>query len=222
MPLTPAHRHPWDLCPADARALQLALADRVELDDRFGEIALVAGVDIGFEQAGKVTRAAVAVLRLPDLALVESALARRPTDFPYVPGLLSFREIPAAIEALAALAATPDLVLCDGQGFAHPRRFGLACHLGWLLDVPCIGVAKSRLIGAFAEPGPARGTSSPLLDRDQVIGAALRSRAGVKPLLVSSGHRVGLASAIRLTLACTGRYRLPEPTRLAHQLASAR
>ena len=222
MPLTPAHRHLWDLSPADARALQLALADRVELDDRFGEIALVAGVDIGFEQAGKVTRAAVAVLRLPDLALVESALARRPTDFPYVPGLLSFREIPAAIEALAALAATPDLVLCDGQGFAHPRRFGLACHLGWLLDVPCIGVAKSRLIGAFAEPGPARGTSSPLLDRDQVIGAALRSRAGVKPLLVSSGHRVGLASAIRLTLACTGRYRLPEPTRLAHQLASAR
>ncbi len=222
MPLTPAHRPDWALSPAAARDLQARLADRVEQGDRFGSIALVAGIDIGFEQAGKVTRAAVAVLGLPELALVESALARRPTDFPYVPGLLSFREIPAALEALAALATTPDLLLCDGQGFAHPRRFGLACHLGWLVDVPCIGVAKSRLIGAFAEPGSARGAWTPLLDHDQTIGAALRSRAGVKPLFVSTGHRVGLASAIRLTLACTDRYRLPEPTRLAHQLASAR
>ena len=228
MPLTPTHHHAWDLSPAEGRELQLALAGTIELEDRFGEVALVAGVDIGFEQAGRITRAAVAVLRLPELALVESALARCPTHFPYVPGLLSFREIPAAIEALAALAATPDLLLCDGQGFAHPRRFGLACHLGRLLDVPSIGVAKSRLIGTFAEPPTAAGAWSPLLDRDplcdrdQVIGAALRSRAGVKPLFVSTGHRVGLASAIRLTLACTGRYRLPEPARHAHQLASAR
>ncbi len=228
MPLKPAHLHAWDLTPADARALQLALAGEVELEDRFGEVTLVAGVDIGFEQAGEVTRAAVAVLRLPELDLVESALARCPTRFPYVPGLLSFREIPAAIEALAALATTPDLLLCDGQGFAHPRRFGLACHLGWLLDVPAIGVAKSRLIGTFEEPASARGAWSPLLDRDllhdrdQVIGAVLRSRAGVKPLFVSIGHRVSLASALRLTLACTGPYRLPEPARYAHQLASAR
>ncbi len=222
MPLTPAHDHAWELCPAAARDLQSALADQVEIEDRFGELALVAGIDIGFEAAGKITRAAVAVLRLPELALVESALARCPTRFPYVPGLLSFREIPAAIEALVALATTPDLLLCDGQGFAHPRRFGLACHLGWLLDVPAIGVAKSRLIGAFTEPASAHGAWSPLSDRDRVIGAALRSRAGVKPLFVSSGHRVGLASALRLTLACTDRYRLPEPTRLAHQLASAR
>ena len=221
MPLRSARRQDWALSPAAARDLQLTLADRVEQGDRFGRIALVAGIDIGFEQAGTITRAAVAVLELPELALVESALARRPTDFPYVPGLLSFREIPAALEALAALAATPDLLLCDGQGFAHPRRFGLACHLGWLVDAPCIGVAKSRLIGAFAEPGPARGAWTPLCDRDQTIGAAVRSRTGVKPLFVSTGHRVGLASAIRLTLACTGRYRLPEPTRLAHQLASA-
>lgn len=222
MPLTPAHRHAWELCPAAARELQLSLADQVEQGDRFGRVALVAGIDIGFEQAGRITRAAVAVLRLPGLILVESALARRPTSFPYVPGLLSFREIPAALEALAALRSTPDLLLCDGQGFAHPRRFGLACHLGWLLDVPCIGVAKSRLIGTFAEPASAAGAWSPLLDRNQVIGAALRSRAGVRPLFVSIGHRVGLTSAVRLTLACTDRYRLPEPTRLAHQLASAR
>jgi deoxyribonuclease V len=222
VPLTPAHRHAWDLSPAAARDLQLRLADRVEQADRFGGIDLVAGIDTGFEAAGSITRAAVAVLRLPGLALIESALARRPTGFPYVPGLLSFREIPAALEALAALAAVPDLLLCDGQGFAHPRRFGFACHLGWLLDVPCIGVAKSRLIGAFAAPGPARGAWTPLLDRDQTIGAALRSRAGVKPVFVSIGHQVGLANAIRLTLACAERYRLPEPTRLAHQLASAR
>ena len=222
MPLTPVHEHPWDLSPADARALQLALADRIELADRFGAIALVAGIDIGFEQAGRVTRAAVAVLRLADLEPVERAVVRRPTDFPYIPGLLSFREIPAAVATLGTLRTTPDLLLCDGQGFAHPRRFGLACHLGWLLDVPSIGVAKSRLIGRYDEPGPERGALAPLADGDQVIGAALRSRAGVRPVLVSSGHRVGLASATRLALACTGRYRLPEPTRHAHRLASVR
>lgn len=222
MPLTPVHDHAWDLSPAEARALQLALAARTELVDRFGAIALVAGIDIGFEQAGKITRAAVAVLRLADLQAVECQVVRRPTAFPYIPGLLSFREIPAAVDALATLVTTPDLLLCDGQGFAHPRRFGLACHLGWLLDVPCIGVAKSRLIGSFDDPGPERGAWTPLLDGDQVIGAALRSRAGVRPVFVSSGHRVGLVSATRLALACTDRYRIPEPIRHAHRLASAR
>jgi len=222
MPLTPARHHAWDLSPAAARELQLSLAGQVELIDRFGDIRLVAGIDIGFEQAGKLTRAAVAVLRLPDLAAVEQQVARQPTRFPYVPGLLSFREIPAAVAALTALGATPDLLLCDGQGFAHPRRFGLACHLGWLLDVPSIGVAKSRLIGTFDEPGPERGAAAPLHDRGEVIGAALRSRTGVKPVFVSSGHRVGQSSALRLALACTGRYRVPEPLRHAHSLASAR
>jgi len=221
VPLTPVHDHAWDLSAAEARALQLTLATRTELVDRFGAIALVAGIDIGFEQAGRITRAAVAVLRLADLEAVECQVVRRPTAFPYIPGLLSFREIPAAVDALAELRTTPELLLCDGQGFAHPRRFGLACHLGWLLDVPSIGVAKSRLIGSFDEPGPERGAWAPLLDGDQVIGAALRSRAGVKPVFVSSGHRVGLASAARLALACTDRYRLPEPARHAHRLASA-
>jgi deoxyribonuclease V len=222
MPLTPAHRHDWDLSPAAARELQAGLARQVELADRFAAITLVAGIDIGFEQAGAITRAAVAVLRLPDLVPLEQRVARRPTSFPYVPGLLSFREIPAAVDALAGLATTPDLLLCDGQGFAHPRRFGLACHLGWLLDVPSIGVAKSRLIGTFVEPAPQRGAWTPLLDAGEVIGAAVRSRAGVRPVLVSCGHRVGLASAIAFALACTGRYRLPEPARHAHRLASAR
>lgn len=169
-----------------------------------------------------MTRAAVAVLRLPALVRVEEQVARQLTRFPYVPGLLSFREIPAAMVALAALASTPDLLLCDGQGFAHPRRFGLACHLRWLLDGPAIGVAKSRLIGTFDEPAAERGAHAPLYDQGQVVGAALRSRTCVRPVFVSSGHRVGLGSALRLALMCTGRYRLPEPARHAHKLASAR
>jgi deoxyribonuclease V len=183
---------------------------------------LIAGIDVGFEDQGRVTRAAVAVLRSADLQVVESALARRPTAFPYVPGLLSFREIPAVLEALAALACAPDLLLADGQGLAHPRRFGLACHLGWLLDTPTIGVAKSRLLGEFTAPPDRRGAWSPLFDREALVGAAVRTRRGVKPVFVSPGHRVDVASAVRLTLACTDRYRLPEPSRVAHHLASNR
>jgi len=222
VPLTPAHHHRWDLTPAEARALQTELAGRIVTTDRFGPIRKVAGVDIGFEDGGRMTRAAVVVLDFPALSMVESAIARRATDFPYVPGLLSFRELPAALDAFAALSETPDLLLCDAQGLAHPRRFGLACHLGWLLDTPCIGVAKSRLIGAFAPPADERGAWTPLLDDDEVIGAAVRTRAGVRPVFVSIGHAVSLESSIRLTLACTPRYRLPETTRHAHRLASAR
>lgn len=221
MPLTPAHAHRWNLSPAEARALQTEYAHRVVRTDAFGPIELVAGIDIGFEDHGRTTRAAVAVLGLPDLALLEHALVRRPTDFPYVPGLLSFREIPAAVEALARLARTPDLLVCDGQGVAHPRRFGLASHLGWLFDVPSIGVAKSRLIGEFEPPGDRRSAWTPLTHEGEVIGAALRTRAGAKPVFVSTGHRVGLESALALALACTPRYRLPETTRQAHRLASA-
>jgi deoxyribonuclease V len=221
MPLSPAHRHAWNLTPAEARALQIELAGNVETADRFGALRSVAGIDIGFEEGGQVSRAAVAVLALPELRLVEQSVSRRATAFPYVPGLLSFREIPAALEALASLQATPDLLLCDGQGFAHPRRFGLACHLGWILDVPSIGVAKSRLVGSFEEPGAARGSWSRLVDEGETIGAAVRTRANTRPVFVSIGHRVGLRSAIALTLACTPRYRLPETTRHAHRLASA-
>lgn len=220
VPLKAVHASRWDLTPAEARALQASLAGRAELRDRFDTPTLVAGIDIGFEDQGRITRAAVAVLRWGDLEMVESALARRPTRFPYVPGLLSFREIPAALDALGALACTPDLLLCDGQGLAHPRRFGLACHLGWLVDVPTVGVAKSRLLGDYVPPPPERGAWSPLCDRGEVVGAAVRTRRGVKPLFVSPGHRVDVASAVRLTLACTDRYRLPEPSRAAHRLAS--
>ena len=188
--------------------------------DRLGDIRRVAGVDVGFEQGGRITRAAVAVLGFPDLEPASEAIARLPTSFPYVPGLLSFREIPAVLAALQQLEELPDLLLCDGQGLAHPRRFGIACHLGVLVDLPSIGVAKSRLLGEHEEPGPDKGSWEPLLDRGETIGAVVRTRSRVKPLYVSIGHRLSLDTAIRYLLACTPRYRLPETTRRAHRLAS--
>lgn len=216
-----APRHPWNLTPAQAIDLQRRLAARVEAADRLpARIATVAGVDVGYEDEQRTTRAAVAVLSFPDLAPLEQVIARRPTTFPYVPGLLSFRELPAVLDALSQLSAMPDIILCDGQGRAHPRRFGIACHLGVLLDLPTIGVAKTRLVGRHLEPGPERGDWTPLLDHGEEIGAVLRTRPGVKPLYISGGHRVCLRTAIELTLACLTRYRLPETTRAAHRLAS--
>ncbi|MDW7711604.1 MAG: deoxyribonuclease V [Deferrisomatales bacterium] len=217
-----AREHPWNLTPAEAVALQEGLRRQVELADRLPALRRVAGVDVGYEEGGRMTRAAVAVLTFPGLEPAETALARRPPQFPYVPGLLSFRELPAVLEALARLETPPDLILCDGQGVAHPRRFGIASHLGLLLDLPTIGVAKTRLVGRHDEPPDVKGAWTPLLDRGETIGAALRTRAGVKPVYVSCGHRVGLETSIRVTLACTTRYRLPETTRTAHRLASGR
>ena len=212
--------HPWDVTPAQARAIQLDGRAHVIADDALGRVGRVAGIDVGLEESGAVSRAAVAVLEVPSLTLVESAVARLPTAFPYVPGLLSFREIPAALEALGRLSAPPDLLLCDGQGYAHPRRFGLACHLGVLTGLPSIGVAKSRLIGTHGPLPDEKGAWVPLLDGDETIGAVLRTRGGVAPVYVSVGHRVSLPTAIRWVLACTTRFRLPETTRQAHLLAS--
>ncbi len=215
-----AVRHRWDLSVAAAIALQRRLQGRVVTADAIGPLRRVAGVDVGFEEDGAVTRAAVVVLAFPGLEPLDSAVARRPTAFPYVPGLLSFRELPAVLDALRGLRILPDLVLCDGQGLAHPRRFGLACHLGVLLDLPSIGVAKSLLVGAHSPLPPERGRWRALRDRGQTVGAALRTRTGVAPVYVSIGHRVSLRGAIRHVLACAPRYRLPETTRLAHHLAS--
>lgn len=212
--------HPWAVSPKEAVAIQDALRARVETADRLPEIHHVAGVDVGFEEGGRLTRAAVVVLAYPSLQPVDRAVARLPTRFPYVPGLLSFRELPAVLAAIEGLKVQPDVYLCDGQGLAHPRRLGIACHLGVLLNAPSIGVAKTRLIGSHAEPAQEKGGWAPLMDGEEVIGAVLRTRTGVKPLYVSSGHRVCLDTAIRLVLACTTRYRLPETTRLAHRLAS--
>lgn len=212
--------HPWDVTPAQAWAIQEQLRERLIRRDDFAQIETVAGLDIGFEDGGKITRAAVVRLCLPRLELLEQALARCPTSFPYIPGLLSFREIPAALESLDKLWGKPDLLLCDGQGYAHPRRFGLACHLGLLTDLPSIGVAKSRLIGEHGTLAPQKGAKTPLRHDGEIIGTLLRTRAKVSPIYVSVGHRIGLETALDYVLACTTRYRLPEPTRLAHRLAS--
>lgn len=214
------HAHRWDLTPKEAIALQKQLRDYVLIADRFGDVRRIAGVDVGFEEKNTITRAAVAVLDFPSLELVEYAIAREPTRFPYVPGLLSFREVPTVLAALDKLSALPDMLLCDGQGIAHPRRLGIASHLGVLLDLPTIGVAKSRLVGHHAEVGEEKGEWQPLEDKGEVIGCVLRSRSRVKPLYISPGHKVSLESARLWVMACLTRYRLPETTRWAHRLAS--
>lgn len=214
------HEHSWKLTAHQAIALQQELRFYVSVEDGFATIETVAGVDVGFEKNNTVTRAAVAVLDYPTLTLREWAIARQPTRFPYVPGLLSFREIPAVLEALEKLSILPDMLLCDGQGIAHPRRMGIASHLGLLLDLPTIGVGKSRLLGSYEEPGEEKGAWQPLYDKGEEIGCVLRSRSRVKPLFISPGHRVGLASARQWVMNCLTRYRLPETTRWAHRLAS--
>ncbi len=200
--------------------MQQELRAHLILTDHLEPVRRVAGVDVGFEAAGTVTRAAVAVLRYPELDVLETAIARRPTAFPYIPGLLSFRELPAVLAALEQLREPPDLLLCDGQGIAHPRRFGIASHLGLLVDIPAIGVAKTRLCGTHEEPPNQRGAWTPLWGQGEIIGAVLRTRPGVKPLYISPGHRVGLETALAYVMGCCTRYRLPETTRHAHRLAS--
>lgn len=213
----------WPQTPAAAIALQNELRSQIRLqDDLPATVQFVAGVDAGFEAGGTITRAAVVVLELPSLQLVDLALKKRPTTFPYVPGLLSFREIPTVLDALASLKIAPDLILCDGQGIAHPRRFGIACHLGLIVDRPTIGVAKSRLIGTHTDVPAAKGAWVPLMDAGETIGAVLRSRTNTKPLFVSPGHRITLTTALDYVLRCTPKYRLPETTRLADRLASDR
>ncbi len=214
------HLHPWPGTVAEARGIQETLAPEVVREDRLGTIERVAGVDVGFEDKGRTTRAAVAVLDFPQLDPVDQAIHRCPTRFPYVPGYLSFREVPAVLDALEGLTVQPDLILCDGQGLAHPRRFGLACHLGVLTDIPTIGVAKSRLIGDHGPLPAEKGSWVALLHKGETIGAVLRTRHNVSPVYVSIGHRISLSTAIDYVLHCTPRYRLPETTRRAHKLAS--
>lgn len=212
----------WDGTPAGARLLQKELAGRVSLADDFPPLRLLAGVDVGFEEGGSITRAAAVLVDAKTLQPLAEALARVPTSMPYIPGLLSFRELPAVLQALAELPRMPDLILCDGQGIAHPRRLGIAAHLGVVTGLPTIGVAKTILCGSHAELGPCRGDQVDLVHQGEVIGTVLRSKDRVRPLIVSPGNRVSLASAPRLVMDCVTRYRLPEPTRLADRLASRR
>lgn len=212
--------HDWPTDSRSAIALQESLRAEIVLNDHVEFVRYVAGIDVGFEDNGQTTRAAVAVLAFPDLTLAEWAIARRPTTFPYIPGLLSFREVPTVLDALEQLAQIPDLLLCDGQGIAHPRRFGIACHVGLLTGLPAIGVAKSRLIGNYQEPGLEKGAWEPLHHTGELIGVVLRNRRNTKPLYISPGHRISIPTALDYVQRCTTKYRLPETTRFAHRLAS--
>jgi deoxyribonuclease V len=212
--------HPWDISPAEARQIQEELRDRVIRKDQFGEIKTIAGVDLGFRK--DIACASVVTLSFPELELVDGVLAESQVRFPYIPGLLSFREVPPLLKAFGQLKLEPDLIVADGQGIAHPRRFGLASHLGLILDKPVIGCAKSRLCGRHKEPKSEAGEIEHLYDKDEIIGAAVRTRSNVSVVYVSVGHCISLDSAIGFTLACCRNYRLPETTRYAHRAAAGR
>ncbi len=213
--------HRWDFTPREAAQLQLELRRLLKKQRELGEIRTVAGADIAVEvasTAGKkeaIGYAGVIVYSFPRLEEIERRSARLRLTFPYVPGLLVFREGPVLLEAFAQLRTEPDLLLFDAHGYSHPRRFGLACHLSVVLDKPGIGVAKSRLIGYHEEPLDQVGAWSPLVDAEETVGAVLRTRVGVQPIFISIGHRVDLESAVELALACTDGYRVPRPTREA-------
>lgn len=223
LPPSSAFPDGWDGDLTAARALQSSLASRVILEGPpVDPPELIAGVDAGLEDGGRMMHAAAVLIDAASLQPVASAIARLPVTMPYVPGMLSFRELPAVLSALAQLPEIPDLVMCDGHGIAHPRRLGIAAHLGVWSGLPTLGVAKKRLCGSHAEPAPERGARAELHDRGDWIGTVLRTRDRVKPVIVSPGHRVSLERAADLVLAVTARYRLPEPTRLADRLASQR
>jgi deoxyribonuclease V len=225
--------HNWSLTYQQARDLQKHLASKVQLTPLEKPAKLIAGLDCAFSKDAKRIIAAAVVLRIPDaqqglweslatpaFETIETASAIQQVTFPYIPGLLSFREAPACLAAVEKLKNTPDVFIVDGQGLAHPRRLGLASHLGLFFEKPTIGCAKSKLIGAFSGPPPEKGAHTPLRDKNEIIGAVVRTRSNVEPLFVSVGNKCSLKDAIKVTLDCTTKYRIPEPTRLAHQLVS--
>ena len=212
--------HSWDISPKEAIAPQRRLAGSVRIEPVSGLVRTVAGVDCAFAGGGRQIIAAAVLCDAETMAVLARAETRRACTFPYVPGLLSFREAPAVIEAVSSLATRPDLLMCDGQGLAHPRRIGLACHVGLWLDMPVIGVAKSRLCGEYVPPSGDRGGRSPLTLHGVVVGSVVRTRTRVKPLFISVGHRITLAEAIDWTLRAGRGFRLPQPTRLADKFVS--
>jgi deoxyribonuclease V len=213
--------HSWDLTPKEAVALQRELAGRVEAGPALEEWKLIAGGDISYNRFSPTIYAAVVVLRRADMSVVEVQTVVGETSFPYIPGLLSFRESPILLEAFAKLKSRPDVVMLDGHGYAHPRRFGYACHVGLCLGVPTLGCAKSRLIGVAREPGKRPGCAVPLRDNGETIGKVVRTRLGVRPVFASVGNHIDLDSAVRVVLASCNGYRIPEPTRQAHLAVNA-
>lgn len=211
--------HSWDVSPQEAMAIQCTLRSQLRLHGT-GPFATVAGIDVAYDKRSKLMFAGVVVMSDDGRELLDCATATANADFPYIPGLLSFREIPAVIEAWQQLKTMPDCLICDGHGFAHPRRFGLACHLGLLLDRPSIGCAKSLLVGTHQEPRVRRGSIAPLMDQDEQIGVVLRTKDGVAPVFVSQGDRISLDAAVQTVLATCRGYRLPEPQRRAHLLVT--
>lgn len=217
----PSDLHPWNVSPAEAIKIQQTLRSKINVQSFDQSFQYVAGADISFDKGSNIIYAGVVVLKYPELSEVDRGLTVSRATFPYIPGLLSFRESPAVLEAWEYLHVRPDVLLVDGHGYAHPRRFGIACHLGLLLDIPTIGCAKTVLVGKYEEPDREAGSFRPLVDRDEIVGAALRTSKGVTPVYVTVGHLVDLESAIKVVLnSCRG-YRIPEPTRRAHLLVNA-
>jgi deoxyribonuclease V len=208
--------HSWNLTPTEAVALQRELAGRVDTSRPLGKCDIVAGADVSYSRFSPTCYAAVVVLRTHDWTIIETQGAVADSKFPYVPGLLTFREAPVLLDAFRKLRHTPDAVILDGQGRAHPRRIGFAAHMGLWLNLPTVGCAKSRLLGTFAEPGLKAGSRTQLMDHGEVIGRVVRTKDNVKPVFVSIGNKVDLPSAVRLVLRCCNGYRIPEPTRQAH------
>ena len=219
--LTPAETE-YNLHPAHAEeaiSIQKELAKKVRIENDFHKLELIAGIDVSYDIQNDISRAVVVLMRRHELKPLKTIIARLPTTFPYVPGLLSFREIPVILKALEQLDEMPDLLMVDGQGIAHPRRLGIAAHLGVLTDMPAIGVAKSLLTGKYEEPGAEKGAQTLLLSKGEKIGTVLRSKEKTNPLFISPGHLIDHDTAVEVTLSCLTHYRLPEPTRIADKIS---
>lgn len=215
--------HPWDVSPKEAKDIQESLRHRLQLEVAPKRVDTVAGIDVSHNWGSPHLYAAVVILDIkkgPPFPVIEQAVGSYKTTFPYISGLLSFREIPVVLKAWEKLSIRPDCIVCDGQGIAHPRRFGIASHLGLIVNLPSIGCAKSRLMGTYQEPPPARGEYVPLVSKEEIVGAVLRSRKGKKPIYISQGHKITLHRAVEIILSTCVGYRLPEPTRMAHRLVN--
>lgn len=218
--MRPSQLHRWDVSPTEAVEIQQRLRSQLDLQSEPEQLETVAGIDVSYDKGSDVLFAAIVVMRVTDLQVLDTAGTTAVVPFPYIPGLLSFRECPAVLQAWEKLSVKPDCLMCDGQGIAHPRRFGIASHLGVWLDTPSIGCAKSLLVGEYKEPGAKRRSTAPLIHRKEQVGVILRTKDNTGPVFVSQGHKISLKKAIEVVLACCTKYRLPEPTRQAHLLVN--